>query len=118
MKGIEFDSLNEEVFNGLNSEDTITIYELSRVFSRQPFELKKDTLKLARYLIEPRKEPMIVLNKLREEKVKEIQLKNTIGEYIILDKEEKKKSWEVILEVSLNVHNRNSKARWESLRSY
>jgi hypothetical protein len=97
MKGIK--SVDEEIFDGFNSEDTITIHELERMFKRQPFEL--DALKLARYLIEPRKESMIRFNKLREEKIKAIKLKTIIGEYIIFDKELKHKLWEGIIEVIL-----------------
>ena len=46
-------SIRKKLFEDYEDEDSITIHELSRLFKRKPLKCTKDTLKLARYLIEP-----------------------------------------------------------------
>eukprot|EP00826_Nyctotherus_ovalis_P036529 TRINITY_DN3246_c0_g1_i5.p1 TRINITY_DN3246_c0_g1~~TRINITY_DN3246_c0_g1_i5.p1 ORF type:complete len:597 (-),score=180.80 TRINITY_DN3246_c0_g1_i5:204-1994(-) len=97
---IEYSSVQEEVFDCFDDEDAITVYELARMLNRRPLEFTQDTLKFARYLVEPRNNPKITFNKLRGEKMKQIaeRFKATIGEYTVFDKDSKKKHWKSIAE--------------------
>lgn len=119
LEEIDFSSVQEEVFDCFDDEDIITVYELARMLNRKPLELTQDTLKFARYLVEPRDSPKITFNKLREEKVKQVAegLKATIGEYAIFDKDSKKKHWKSIAEVLLIAHVRNLKETLKSSRT-
>eukprot|EP00826_Nyctotherus_ovalis_P007520 TRINITY_DN11898_c0_g1_i1.p1 TRINITY_DN11898_c0_g1~~TRINITY_DN11898_c0_g1_i1.p1 ORF type:complete len:787 (+),score=234.21 TRINITY_DN11898_c0_g1_i1:202-2562(+) len=71
---IELGELREKVFRLLEPEEKISIYELVKIFKRQPLNLtNKNVQLLARYLIEPKDKPEIEYNELAELYLHEIE---------------------------------------------
>ena len=73
LSNIEFKSLKKVLFKNCEEDDKVSIYELEKIFKRNPCSLKADlAVKLARYLIEPKKKKEIEYDPLLEEKVSTI----------------------------------------------
>lgn len=98
---INSDAIRDKIFDDYNEDEDITIYELSRMFRRKPLECKEDTLILARYLIEPRKNQTLPYHKMATEKIGAIltQLNALIGEYEIITNESESNGLKKITEV-------------------
>jgi len=78
------DSIKDKLFEDF--DENISIHELSRIFKRNPIKSKHDTLKLARYLIEPRAKNEVKINEKLEEKIDTVieRLKSLLGDFSIL----------------------------------
>ena len=87
--------MKEKLFGAFDTNDKVSIHELERVFKRKPLQMKRDSAnKMARYVIESRKETMVEYNELAEEKLNTIleKLEQCIPTYTIYDDEEEKKA--------------------------
>ena len=69
-------------FSGYSADDLVSIYEMSRMLKRHPYNLKGDTLKLARFLIESRENEKIKYNDFAECKFSELNngLQSILGD--------------------------------------
>eukprot|EP00831_Metopus_contortus_P082662 TRINITY_DN8988_c0_g2_i2.p2 TRINITY_DN8988_c0_g2~~TRINITY_DN8988_c0_g2_i2.p2 ORF type:complete len:160 (+),score=21.02 TRINITY_DN8988_c0_g2_i2:169-648(+) len=81
------------LFEGFENEDTITIFELARLFKRLSGRQTGEPLKLARFAIEPEESKTIEYNEFREATIKMVseKLENRIGKYHIFDSTKEKK---------------------------
>lgn len=69
ISNTEFKNLKKILFKNYEDDDKVSIHELSKVFQRGPCKLGSDAaLKVARYLVEPRKGKETEFDELREEK--------------------------------------------------
>jgi len=65
--------LKEVLFSEYASDERISIKELTKIFKRQPLALA-DGEKLARYLIEPRRQQTVVYNKYNEKPIVDVRI--------------------------------------------
>ena len=110
---IDLSEIREKIFRVLEPEELISIYELTKVFKRQPLSMtNKDPLLLARYLVEPKDKVEVEYNELAEIKLSEviIQLNGLIGhDYKIWNEDYKQKIIKSIEEKNINSLMTNSK---------
>eukprot|EP01022_Parablepharisma_sp_SALTPOND_P008811 TRINITY_DN136_c0_g4_i1.p3 TRINITY_DN136_c0_g4~~TRINITY_DN136_c0_g4_i1.p3 ORF type:complete len:761 (-),score=136.43 TRINITY_DN136_c0_g4_i1:30204-32486(-) len=69
--------------------DTISVFELSRVFRRKSVGFQKDATQLCRYLVEPRTRPEVEFNECAENVAAQIfqRLFDTLGGYVVFTSE-------------------------------
>ena len=86
---VPFNKIKQDIFESYNENDTITLYELSKIFKRQPIWQNFDLFNLARHLIEAAGTKTRELNELAEERVFVVseRLFGLLGEYEIFTNE-------------------------------
>jgi len=86
--GILKNDMKRKLFDAFESEDKVSIHELERVFKRRPLMVNKELAnKMARFIIEPRKNSTVEYNELMEENLGVVleKLSMLMPDYIIYD---------------------------------
>ena len=117
LEGITKELIAQRIFNDYDNNNSITIHELARILRRKPVKCIQDTIKLARYIIEPRKSAHNKYNEKLSIQVGVVtkQLAVLLEQYVIFNEEKEKFVTKGISQVLFIQYSRNVQ---ENLRKY
>eukprot|EP01022_Parablepharisma_sp_SALTPOND_P000636 TRINITY_DN1035_c0_g1_i1.p1 TRINITY_DN1035_c0_g1~~TRINITY_DN1035_c0_g1_i1.p1 ORF type:complete len:1060 (+),score=190.11 TRINITY_DN1035_c0_g1_i1:97-3180(+) len=102
--GIHATEMEKAIFKGFYPEDSVTIYEFTRMMTRMTGRQKADSEKLARFVIEPEGEEH-EYNEFLEGKMEQVceKLRDLVGRYFVFSEERESELKQSITEVLFEV---------------